>query len=66
MAIKFMYLATHFNCIGYTINPEGLEAMITRAMKKRQRHILSKKNLTISIDPTLAKVFKDSSTISSK
>ena len=55
----------HLN-LGYTINPEGLEDMITKAMNKRQNHLLSKNNLTIKIDLTLTKVIKGSSTISNK
>ena len=61
-----MYFTFIDNFIGFTINPEGLEAMVTKAMTNRQKNILSKKNLTITIDAALAKVIKESHTISSK
>ena len=66
MVVKLVYSPLAHCWIGFTLNPEGLEILITEAMRKRQKHILNKKNLTISIDAALAQVIKDSHAISSE
>ena len=53
-----MYLTAFHLCLGNTINPRGLQIMIKKAMDKRQKHILGKKNLTIQVDSELAKLSK--------
>ena len=47
VVVKFISLFSSQVGLENTINLKSLQSMIKKAMNKRQKHILSKKNLTI-------------------
>ena len=66
MAFQPMYIYSLSYYIGYTINPEGLDRIVKKAMIARKERMLTNQHLTVQVDSALAKVIKDSKAISSK
>ena len=66
MAFQPMYIYSLSYYIGYTINPEGLDRIVKKAMIAREERMLTNQHLTVQVDSALAKVIKDSKAISSK
>ena len=46
--------------IANTLESEGFEALIKSLMKEREENMLEKSNLTIKMDPKIAKIFENS------
>ena len=56
----------HELCIGNSLEPEKFQEYISMCMEQRQKKLLKKKALTISISDMFASIYKNSRDISSK